>query len=494
MGRKFALLFFLLFAISTTISHASDPPPSSEYETLRRRVEWNIDNMWKFSKTLWNSTDNYNSSLKLLAEHKNSLLNDMELLRIHDGHEQWRQRELQELSDLVQRRLQHLQNPKNCATARKVKCELSLYAGFGSRIHHVVKCLEFAYITNRTLILDSNYRVYGSELFGYFWQDVFLPLSTTCLTSDGSTTVKWEVGGSINETDTVQVLETPQIHQVNIFPNYSMVIPSDLAPRLKRVHGDPIVWWIAQFLRYIWRFQPEVQRMVERRANEVNFSLPIVGVHIRRTDKLIADSILHSLEEYMEVVEDYFDRWEMRADVALLKKRRIFIATDDPEVITEARLKYPRYEIHADQQVATLGSKSADFSGIVTDVEMLSRCDYLVCTMSSNICKLAYELRLARDQRASVAGKYYSLDSNYFMYRKPWRKHTATLAHKKNGRMEMNLLLGDSISDRGLHQHDYLSKGFGWGRNLRTKKTGKFPLFKTDEEIVTKDFPTYPNV
>lgn len=488
MGRKFA--FFLLLFISTIIN-ASELPPSPKYEYLRRRIERNINNIWSFSKTHWNTLDK--PSLKLLAEHKNSLLNDMDLLRINDGHDQWRERELQELSDLVQKRLLHLQNPKNCSTTRKVKCQLNMFCGFGSRIHLVVKCLQFAYVTERTLILDPKYRVYGRLENGHLWQDIFLPLSNTCLSSDGATSGKW----SGNISDSVQVLEVPQIHPKDLIPGYSMVIPSDIAPRLKLAHGDPFVWWTAQLIKFIWRYQPETQRMVERRADVVDFSRPIVGVQIRRTDKLIKEAKLHVLDEYMEIVDDYFDRLEMSVK---LKKRRIFMATDEPEVINEVRLRYPQYETLADKQVATLGSGTTDFRGIVTDVDMLSRCDYLVCTMTSNICRLAYELRLARDPRPSAAGKYTSLDSIYFLYGHSPRKHKATLVHKGNGEAELDVLPGDVILDRDdqdqqfLNQHEYERRGVGIGRNLRTNKTGEFPLFKTDEETPTNEFPTYPNV
>ena len=30
--------------------------------------------------------------------------------------------------------------------------------------------------------------------------------------------------------------------------------------------------------------------------------------------------------------------------------------------------------------------------GIITDIHLLSECDYLVCTFSSQVCRIAYEI------------------------------------------------------------------------------------------------------
>lgn len=59
------------------------------------------------------------------AEHKRSLLSDMERMRQSDGYEAWRHKEARDLSDLVQRRLHHLQNPSDCQNARKLVCKLN---------------------------------------------------------------------------------------------------------------------------------------------------------------------------------------------------------------------------------------------------------------------------------------------------------------------------------------------------------------------------------
>lgn len=49
-------------------------------------------------------------ALKMVWEHKKSLLIDLEKLGKADGHEKWREKEAKDLSDLVQRRFRYTKN------------------------------------------------------------------------------------------------------------------------------------------------------------------------------------------------------------------------------------------------------------------------------------------------------------------------------------------------------------------------------------------------
>jgi len=61
----------------------------------------------------------------MIGEHYKSLLRDISNLGNVDGHLIWRQQESENLSNLVQKRLKHLQNPSDCAKARKLVCDLN---------------------------------------------------------------------------------------------------------------------------------------------------------------------------------------------------------------------------------------------------------------------------------------------------------------------------------------------------------------------------------
>lgn len=193
--------------------------------------------------------------------------------------------------------------------------------GYGCQLHHVVYCFIMAYATERTLILKSK----GWRYHKGGWEEVFKPLSTTCTTTEGATHANWG-NGHYN----TQVVDLPIIDSLNPRPEYlPLAIPEDLAPRLSRLHGEPIVWWVGQFLKYLLRTQPDTQAMLDNGIQKLRFKSPIVGVHVRRTDKVGTEASLHTIEEYMKWVDEYYKQLEM---VQTVEKRRVFLASDDPKV------------------------------------------------------------------------------------------------------------------------------------------------------------------
>lgn len=60
-------------------------------------------------------------------------------------------------------------------------------------------------------------------------------------------------------------------------------------------------------------------------------------MHVRRTDKVGTEAAFHSLQEYMKHVERYYQQQEK---IRPIDKRRIYLASDDPNVIAEAKEKY----------------------------------------------------------------------------------------------------------------------------------------------------------
>jgi len=67
-----------------------------------------------------------------------------------------------------------LQNPDNCAKARKLLCGQRARCGLGCELHHIGICLFLALGTNRTLVLDTDAST------NRLLERTFLPLSGTC--------------------------------------------------------------------------------------------------------------------------------------------------------------------------------------------------------------------------------------------------------------------------------------------------------------------------
>lgn len=65
-------------------------------------------------------------------------------------------------------------------------------------------------------------------------------------------------------------------------------------------------------------------------------NLLLFSVHVRRTDKVGTEAAFHSIDEYMLYVAEYFDKLEMKQHVDV---RRVYLASDDPSVLPEAKKK-----------------------------------------------------------------------------------------------------------------------------------------------------------
>lgn len=223
---------------------------------------------------------------------------------------------------------------------------------------------------------------------------------------------------------------------------------------------------------------------------------PIVGIQVRRTDKVGTEAAYHSIDEYMLHVDDWFATYQLRHNDEVIKKR-VYVATDDPTVLPEAKEKYPDYEFLGDlsiSQSAQLNSRYTKTSllGVIKDIHFLSKCHYLVCTFSSQVCRAAYELMVTRgddndNEDGDLSEKFHSLDDIYYFggQRGP-NLQKAKFAHDKRSEEEIDLRVGDEVAMAGNHW-DGMSKA----RNLRTNKFGLFPSYKTQRVFSRVKYPTF---
>jgi hypothetical protein len=283
------------------------------------------------SKTLAETED-------LRSKLLHSVKEQLDLLSLHASDTQdaidsfisegWRDTLARETATLVQKRLHHLQNPENCDNAKKLLCRISKPCGFGCQIHHVAYCFIFAYATERMLVLDSSGWRYSGK-----WEAVFQPLGTSnCREPSGA-----QPWSSYKEPHPPQVIQAPAIESLGSTSKPSflpMAVPADLVERLTAFHGYPFVWFVGQFLQYLMRPSQQLGEYLEERRKFLNISHPIVGVHIRRTDKLQQEASYHSVEEYMTQVEEWYDRRETM--YGKKEEKRVYLATDDQTALNQA--------------------------------------------------------------------------------------------------------------------------------------------------------------
>ncbi|CAL8076608.1 unnamed protein product [Calicophoron daubneyi] len=371
-----------------------------------------------------------------------SMLVNLDLLKQADGSHFSQINGLEELSTLVQIRLRRLQNPTDCRKAKLLLGDLEDHnCGFGCQVHYLTYCFQVAYATGRTFLLKPN-----QKGFGKWWMENFEEFSDTCEAQD---TADEKVEKLLYETvnSSTRVMQCAwklhlQRQKLHAAP---LAVPEDLAPKLSKYHGEPSAWFVGQLAKYLTRPRPVLKQDLEKLLAAYDFSesdqSPVVGIHVRRTDKIIyKEADFHNFSEYMVYVDRYFDFLDKRRQTAedyqsqstIASKlhnysapkvlRRAFIATDDPKVFKEAETLYPHYVFYGDRNRAVSASvnrrsTSDSIRDVVLDVLLLSRTNYLVCTLSSNICRIAYELMQTRHRRLGDASLLVqSLDSVYFVF------------------------------------------------------------------------------
>lgn len=464
---------------------------SLESERVRRRIGRGINEMWFFVqaelKKLQSSSNEDAVKKKVgellddINEHKRVLLADFRNFSSVDGRLEWVAKEMITLTDLVQRRIDYLQNPKDCNSARKIVCNLNKGCGYGCQLHHAVYCFLVAYGTRRTLILKSQGWRYNKN----GWETVFQPLSNTCTSDYGGSQAAWP------GTEETQVLTLPIIDSLHPRPPYlPLSIPKDISARLIKAHGDPAVWWISQFVFYLLRPQEQLVQFLQEMEQKMEFKKPIVGVHVRRTDKVGTEAAFHSIDEYMVHVIDYYKILELERPVP---EKRVYLASDDPTVLEDARKKYPDFIFLGDPNIAKSAAVTSRYSddslrGIILDIYLLAHTDYLVCTFSSQVCRVAYEVMQTLHPDAS--SYFYSLDDIYYFGGQNAHNQRVLYGHHpREGHAEISLEKGDVVGIAGNHWD-----GFSRGVNRRTNQEGLYPSFKAEDILDIVDMPTYDEV
>ena len=500
----FSLIFILYCTANSKITgeRANDcepkkqilEAPSTKYEYTKRKVIQDVKEFWWYLESILENLGTGEKIGEKLAEVRNrqyAILSQISDISDYDGYNSWREKENNELIDLVQKRISYIQNPKNCSSAKKLLYTLDGQCGFGCQFHRIVICLIISYATGRTLMLDTRNWSYSCDGVGAF-EEIFRPISDTCLLHRDY---------DISRKKVIQWPGTKDAEIVEwIFGKHSRpaflppMVPKDLNDRIMRLHGGPVLWWLSQFVKFLWKFQPETKLRLKHLEKEFGSDTVRVGIHIRRNDKIVeGESKYYPVEEYMKYVNEYFEYMQFKRK-SKLKRKQVFIASDDAEVFDEIRKKYPEYEVlgdetRADSALLTSRYEFNSLQHLISDIHLLSLSDYIVCTLTSNVCNLAYKIQ----QQRYVDGSWriHSLDSTWLSSGTlfTWRHiQKAIYSHKAMSPQELSFDTGDMIFDITNHRD-----GVALGKNMKNNHSGIYPTYKTIPISQTFSFPTYPD-
>lgn len=478
----------------SSISSVDSAIPSFSYELTRRRIHSNIDELWNYVKHYLSAPQQ-----KFVSELRHNLLYDLQVMDSRD--DEWRAHELSSLGQYVQNVIINLQNPKSCETARKLVCQLNKGCGFGCQIHHVVYCFVVGLAENRTVILNArNWRYMSPEhkkSKAGGWNLIFQPLSQNCIDEGKAGRTSWKTGH-----EEYQILDLPIIDSLRPRPEYlPLAIPEQIAHKLEQLHGNPISWFLGQITRYVMRLSEDMEQFITDAKYRVNFRTPIVGIHVRRTDKVGSEASFHPLSEYMVHVNDFYDKQNVERlrsnSAADQPEKLVYLATDDPGIWTKETQTFEDkgFQFLGDSDVANsagIGTRYGvdSLRNVILDIWLLSECNHLVCTFSSQVCRVAYELMQTRPginiSSTDWSFAYNSLDDIYYFGGQSDHNQVAIITHESQRSDEISLSPGDIVGIAGNHWNGY-SKGV----NRQTHKNGLYPSFKTVEKVKTFPFKAF---
>ena len=311
---------------------------------------------------------------------------------------------LEGLHQKIWRQIYNLQEEGNCEEKKILYCENSRYlAGLGSMIHRYGVCMQIAFGLGRIWFIDQ--KVY--EQFGGLRK--FLRLeSKKCgyLKEKYKNAYKYNVRHKKNyivNSNTFNVNNTYKVMLYNLvghFPHPSHIpttIPYEIEKILSKHNiTQPWLWFTSQFLGYLLRpYNEKFMQKIKNISDVLDLKHPYVAMHVRRGDKISTkEARLTSESEYFNKAEKYYNK-----NLPHSTQRVIYLASDDNKVKNNLEdLASDKYKIisrpsfhleNITRDRYTLGAIETMF----IDLYFLVHSNYTVCTYSSNIGRLIFELK-----------------------------------------------------------------------------------------------------
>ncbi|CAF3404484.1 unnamed protein product [Rotaria sp. Silwood2] len=251
-------------------------------------------------------------------------------------------------------------------------------AGFGSELNQLLLAFAYSVASKRHFLIDSREWNYGN-FNDYFNLQTNLPYSLS------NYTFITEIS---RKNDQIEHLKTTRTgSQVGTFWQATRHLQSI---EIKR-----------RVAHYLWQHMTEETSLFIQNHIISNIS-NYIGVHIRRGDKLAKEARLIPLQNYIKIIE--------QRKLIKNKSEHIFVSSDDPLVIEELRHLKPMWNFvsiykisynttrqrgHFQSQFNRLSSREKSFETrlLMSELQMLINSRYVLCSMSSNVCRLIQILR-----------------------------------------------------------------------------------------------------
>jgi glycoprotein 6-alpha-L-fucosyltransferase len=288
---------------------------------------------------------------------------------------------LKYIAEQIRIKIERLQNlpPTECEKSKKLICRIGWEGfGFASYINEILWCFIYAFHANKTLIMKpNNYFKWNPTKYDEKWDNIFKPITSKCQYFD--------------KISNKMVENIPMKNNTVIYRKIMNSLPKEFGPEIIKLVESPISWFTSQFVGYIMRPQKRLIKYLEDYKKDINYSHPIVGIHVRRTDKVsYAEALFHDIDEYMISVESFYNKLELTSDI---KRKLVYVASDDPTVLPQFIERYPEYEFIGSVSIAEsifnpevrFTNNNTTLWGVLSDIYLLAESDYIVCTFSSSV-------------------------------------------------------------------------------------------------------------
>lgn len=437
-----------------------------------QRMLWTVHEMQEFLsyeiknlRTLTGNVQNLKEKLyrfeQLTGDYTNVLTLDLENLDKMLHLKELRVEKWKNLTTVAQMKIVKNQNPENCSNVGKLCCSLNIGDGLAAQMNMLFPCHVKSFYSGKLLQLRTQNWPY---IRGSTWENYFQPYSNTCRNE----TFLKDCGLSCN-------LDRKTI----------VSLPEDMAEDIRFLGVNPLAWLYGQFNGYVMRPSARMLEVIKNAKNKLGYNHPIVALQVRKTDKIGREAIDHPVEDYMVRADRFFNKLQLESSSII--NRTVFVASDEPNVTIELRHKYPNHTFinnprasQAAQNRSTRYSLSA-LEDLIIDIYLLASADYIVCTFSSGVCRLAFEVMQYLQPDSLLKSASLDVAHHFVFAMEPPER--VFYDHSPLTKKEISLIRGDSIEkDAGAPRYQAtggkLHDGFSYGKNTRTKMRGDFPSFK----------------
>nr|XP_026693474.1 alpha-(1,6)-fucosyltransferase-like isoform X2 [Ciona intestinalis] len=409
-----------------------------------REIKAELQNLWHATEFEFKRVLRSNDRNKSIDQAEKDLLQTIWALEIQLENIQslditWQAVVANKTANMVSDLIDSHQNPHNCNERGQLFGHPEV-CGYGCMVHNILEQFFMALSNNKTLFTYPFGCIYlGNETT---LKNVFQPFSKNCSLRTGD----WK------EVETYTDLKVNDLsyilgqHMTAAGPRRYSVFTEELWNSIELFHGKPRAWLAGKLVRYITRPTKHFYDVFNKLGAKVDFTRPLVGLHIRRSDKLTSDqeyADFHPFSKYMKHVEKWYRKYEMRQVLEGSQnkvKRRVYLATDDPGIWDET-LNYEEYEFIGQRKFAKRASNertretSFGLFEIANEINILSMCNFIVCTFSSEVGTLAYEYM--QTLHLNAADKVLSLDAEYGPTGAPVDLHRVIYSHNVEGELPL---------------------------------------------------------